>query len=157
MNILGPTEVQWHAKARLVAGCEYYIVGRGTFVFSLMISWQKWWGKNLFTDPAGIKHPDGSGDLYDVNHGGRVLAMAPGLQGMTILKFKPAAYDTKQQKMDFLDEKRKDDFKPISGSDMRRYARNGETPPDGFMAPKAWEVLANYYRNFHQGTNGVSR
>ena len=111
----------------------------------------------FFSDPAGIKHPDGSGDLYDVNHGGRVLAMAPGLQGMTILKFKPAAYDTKQQKMDFLDEKRKNDFKPISGSDMRRYARNGETPPDGFMAPKAWEVLANYYRNFHQGTNGVSR
>ena len=92
-----------------------------------------------------------------MNHGGRVLAMAPGLQGMTILKFKPAAYDTKQQKMDFLDEKRKNDFKPISGSDMRRYARNGETPPDGFMAPKAWEVLANYYRNFHQGMNGVSR
>ena len=30
--ILGPTEVQWHAKARLVAGCEYYIVGRGTFL-----------------------------------------------------------------------------------------------------------------------------
>ena len=40
MMYAGPTEVQWHAKARLVAGANFYIVGR---------------------DPAGIKHPGKSG------------------------------------------------------------------------------------------------
>jgi len=26
-------------------------------------------------------------------------------------------------------------------------ARSGELPPDGFMAPKAWQVLSNYYKS----------
>ena len=42
MMYAGPTEVQWHAKARLVAGANFYIVGR---------------------DPAGIKHPGNAGRL----------------------------------------------------------------------------------------------
>merc|ERR1712110_734860 len=37
MLYAGPTEVQWHAKARMSAGANYYIVGR---------------------DPAGMPHPD---------------------------------------------------------------------------------------------------
>merc|ERR1712150_389732 len=37
MSYAGPTEVQWHAKARLVTGAQFYIVGR---------------------DPAGMGHPD---------------------------------------------------------------------------------------------------
>ena len=37
MLYAGPTEVQWHAKSRLVAGANFYIVGR---------------------DPAGMAHPD---------------------------------------------------------------------------------------------------
>lgn len=28
---------------------------------------------------------------------------------------------------------------------MRNMARNEENPPDGFMAPKAWSVLVEYY------------
>jgi len=139
MMYAGPTEVQWHAKARLVAGANFYIVGR---------------------DPAGIKHPGKSGeDLYDSAHGGRVLAMAPGLQGMTILKFKPAAFDKKHGKMDFFDEKRKQDFLNISGTEMRNYAKRNQTPPDGFMAPKAWAVLANYYSSIQgeEEENGVCK
>ena len=42
MMYAGPTEVQWHAKARLVAGANFYIVGR---------------------DPAGIKHPGKAGRI----------------------------------------------------------------------------------------------
>ena len=38
--------------------------------------------------------------------------------------------------MAFYDEKRKEDFKFISGTRMRTLARSGETPPKGFMAPK---------------------
>ena len=97
--------------------------------------------------------------MYDSTHGGRVLAMAPGLQGMTILKFKPAAFDKKHGKMEFFDEKRKGDFLHISGTDMRNYAKRKETPPDGFMAPKAWNVLADYYSSIQdeETENGVCK
>ena len=47
----GPTEVQWHAKARVSAGANFYIVGR---------------------DPAGMPHPDTKKDIYDPTHGRRV-------------------------------------------------------------------------------------
>ena len=51
-------QVQWHAKARMCAGANYYIVGR---------------------DPAGMPHPDKpKQDLYNTTHGARTLAMAPG-------------------------------------------------------------------------------
>mgnify|MGYP001794866528 FL=1 len=43
------TQVQWHAKARVAAGANFYIVGR---------------------DPAGMPHPEPpKRDLYDPNHG----------------------------------------------------------------------------------------
>ena len=57
MMYAGPTEVQWHCKARIAAGATFYIVGR---------------------DPAGIGHPDHKGDLYEASHGRKVLTMAPG-------------------------------------------------------------------------------
>ena len=107
-----------------------------------------------------MKHPGKNGeDLYDTSHGGRVLSMAPGLNGMTILKFKQAAYDITQQKMAFFDKERKQDFKPISGTDMRKYARERDTPPLGFMAPKAWDILAQYYQECHEetSTNGIGQ
>jgi 3'-phosphoadenosine 5'-phosphosulfate synthase len=51
MLYAGPTEVQWHAKARVSAGATFYIVGR---------------------DPAGIPHPDTKKDLYEPTHGSKV-------------------------------------------------------------------------------------
>ncbi len=49
---IGPTEVQWHAKARMSAGANFYIVGR---------------------DPAGMPHPDPpKRDLYAATHGAEV-------------------------------------------------------------------------------------
>ena len=127
MMYAGPTEVQWHAKARLVAGANYYIVGR---------------------DPAGMKHPGNPDeDLYEPTHGGRVLAMAPGLDELKIIKFRVAAYDKIQRKMAYFDPKRVQDFDFISGTRMRQLARDGADPPGGFMAPKAWDVLAKYYRD----------
>lgn len=44
-------QVQWHAKARMATGANFYIVGR---------------------DPAGMPHPDGGKDLYEPTHGGKV-------------------------------------------------------------------------------------
>lgn len=67
MHYAGPTEVQWHAKARINAGANFYIVGR---------------------DPAGMGHPLEKRDLYDADHGKKVLSMAPGLERLNILPFK---------------------------------------------------------------------
>ena len=126
MMYAGPTEVQWHAKARMSCGANFYIVGR---------------------DPAGLPHPDTKKDLYEPEHGGKVLSTAPGMPQLEILHFKVAAYDKKAQTMAFFDPKRKEDFDFISGTRMRTLARTGELPPDGFMAPEAWKVLAEYYKN----------
>ncbi len=132
MLYAGPTEVQWHAKARLNAGANFYIVGR---------------------DPAGMKHPerlnaDGEADdLYHPEHGKAVLQMAPGLERLKIIPFRVAAYDKVAGEMSFFDPARADDFEFISGSKMRDFARNGETPPPGFMGEAAWKVIADFYRN----------
>ncbi|KRZ38504.1 Bifunctional 3'-phosphoadenosine 5'-phosphosulfate synthase 2 [Trichinella pseudospiralis] len=126
MLYAGPTEVMWHARARMAAGIHFYIVGR---------------------DPAGIQHPDTGDYLYDPTHGSKILSMTPGLGDVEILPFKVAAYNKLTQQMDYFDPSRKDEFDFISGSRMRKIAREGAQPPDGFMAPKAWEVLANYYRS----------
>ncbi|CAA2999183.1 ATP sulfurylase 2 [Olea europaea subsp. europaea] len=67
MLYAGPTEVQWHAKARINAGANFYIVGR---------------------DPAGMGHPTEKRDLYDPDHGKKVLSMAPGLEKLNILPFR---------------------------------------------------------------------
>ncbi|GLT92023.1 hypothetical protein SLE2022_098820 [Rubroshorea leprosula] len=126
MHYAGPTEVQWHAKARINAGANFYIVGR---------------------DPAGMGHPTEKRDLYDPDHGKKVLSMAPGLGKLNILPFRVAAYDTVAKKMEFFDPSRAKDFLFISGTKMRTYARNGENPPDGFMCPGGWKVLVKYYQS----------
>lgn len=42
------------------------------------------------------------------------------------------------------------DYDFISGTRMRKMAREGENPPDGFMAPKAWAVLKEYYKSLEK-------
>lgn len=126
MMYAGPTEVQWHAKARMVCGSNFYIVGR---------------------DPAGLPHPEKKGDLYDPTHGGKVLTMAPGLTQLEIIPFQVAAYDKTKKKMGFFEPERQGDFEFISGTKMRALARSGQEPPLGFMDPSAWKVLAEYYRS----------
>ncbi|XP_047020229.1 bifunctional 3'-phosphoadenosine 5'-phosphosulfate synthase isoform X1 [Helicoverpa zea] len=126
MMYAGPTEVQWHAKCRMNAGANHYIVGR---------------------DPAGLPHPSGGGDLYDPRHGAMVLKMAPGLNELEIIPFRVAAYDTSVGKMAFFDPTRKEDFDFISGTRMRGLAKAGKEPPKGFMAPSAWKVLSEYYQS----------
>ncbi|XP_051212993.1 ATP sulfurylase 2 [Lolium perenne] len=126
MHYAGPTEVQWHAKARINAGANFYIVGR---------------------DPAGMGHPTEKRDLYNPDHGKKVLSMAPGLEKLNILPFKVAAYDTVAKKMAFFEPSRSQDFLFISGTKMRTFAKTGENPPDGFMCPSGWKVLVDYYNS----------
>ncbi|XP_048581623.1 bifunctional 3'-phosphoadenosine 5'-phosphosulfate synthase-like isoform X1 [Nematostella vectensis] len=126
MMYAGPTEVQWHAKARVAAGVNFYIVGR---------------------DPAGMPHPDEKRDLYHPSHGRKVLTMAPGLTQLEIVPFRVAAYNTRHKKMEFFDPEHKEDFDFISGTRMRALARSGKEPPNGFMAPTAWNILAEFYQS----------
>ncbi|XP_011407510.2 PREDICTED: bifunctional 3'-phosphoadenosine 5'-phosphosulfate synthase 2 [Amphimedon queenslandica] len=132
MMYAGPTEVQWHCKARVAAGANFYIVGR---------------------DPAGIPHPATKTDLYDPNHGKQVLQMAPGLTELEVVPFRVAAYNKKTSKMEYYDPSNKEDYEFISGTKMRGLARTGQSPPDGFMAPKAWEILVGHYQKTAAGTN----
>ena len=98
------------------SGANFYIVGR---------------------DPAGMPHPElAKKDLYEPTHGGKTLAMAPGLKTLEIIPFRVAAYDKSTSQMAFFDPRRKEDFDFISGTRMRALARSGENPPNGFMAPK---------------------
>ncbi|CAA2976330.1 ATP sulfurylase 1, chloroplastic-like, partial [Olea europaea subsp. europaea] len=133
MHYAGPTEVQWHAKARINEGANFYIVGR---------------------DPAGMSHPLEKRDLYDADHGKKVLSMAPGLERLNILPFKVAAYDKTQGKMAFFDPSRPQDFLFISGTKMRTLAKKGENPPDGFMSPGGWKVLVDYYDSLAPSGDG---
>ena len=73
--------------------------------------------------------------------------MAPGLNQLEIIPFRVAAYDMKAGEMAFFDPGRKEDFDFISGTRMRSLAKSGENPPKGFMAPKAWKVLSEYYQS----------
>ncbi|KAF5950523.1 hypothetical protein HYC85_012516 [Camellia sinensis] len=122
-DVLDPETTVWHAKALINAGANFCIVGR---------------------DPVGMSHPVEKRDLYDADHGKKVLSMAPGLERLNILPFKVAAYDKTQSKMAFFDPLRSQDFLFISGTKMRTLAKNGENPPDGFMCPGGWEVLLEY-------------
>ncbi|XP_053959176.1 bifunctional 3'-phosphoadenosine 5'-phosphosulfate synthase [Anastrepha ludens] len=136
MMYAGPTEVQWHAKARMKAGANFYIVGR---------------------DPAGVPHPNKmrypDGNLFDATHGQRVLKMAPGLNSIEILPFRVAAYDKSNSCMSFFDPSRKEDFEFISGTKMRTLARTGQLPPNGFMVPEAWKILSHYYQSISSSAN----
>jgi len=147
MVYAGPTEVQFHAKSRRSAGASYFVVGR---------------------DPAGMKgshlaveHQDD--DLYDGDHGRYVLQNSPGIGSMKMLSFVKVMYDISDNVMKVPDESRMDDFISISGSKMRLLARNGAVPcsatdiptdlvesncvPKGFMVPKGWDIVVDYYKN----------
>lgn len=73
--------------------------------------------------------------------------MAPGLTQLEIVPFRVAAYNVKKRAMDYFDPERKDEFDFISGTRMRKMAREGIDPPEGFMAPKAWNIMVNYYKS----------
>jgi 3'-phosphoadenosine 5'-phosphosulfate synthase len=129
MLYAGPTEVQWHAYARLNGGATHYIVGR---------------------DPAGMKHPGKDEDIYHMWHGQTMLQQTPGLKGLELLPFTFASYDTKAGAMAFFDPKRKADFVSISGTKMRKLAKDGENPPPGFMDPEGWSILVKYYQSLEK-------
>lgn len=82
---VSPLQVQWHCRARMIAGANFYIVGR---------------------DPAGMPHPETKKDLYEPTQGGKVLSMAPGLTSVEIIPFRVAAYNKVKKAMDFYDPKR---------------------------------------------------
>ena len=71
--------------------------------------------------------------------------MAPGLRDLQIVPFKVAAYNRRLGRMDYFDAARREDFDFISGTRMRKLAREGQRPPHGFMIDSAWQILADFY------------
>jgi 3'-phosphoadenosine 5'-phosphosulfate synthase len=126
----GPTEVLWHASSRVNCGITHFITGR---------------------DPAGVGHPEIKGEpLYDVWHGQKILVHQKSLlNGVEVMPFKVAAYNTLEKKMAFFNPRtaKPGEFDFISGTRMRGMAKDGVNPPDGFMSPGGWEVLKTYYMN----------
>jgi len=142
MIYAGPTEVQFHAKSRRVAGASFFTVGR---------------------DPAGMPYSSGpkeGDDLYHPDHGRYVLMSSPGVGTMEFLGFSKVYYDKKDHTMRTPDNSRKSDFISISGSKMRKLAALAAKPcpstipsdlikakciPPGFMVQKGWEIVSDYY------------
>lgn len=142
MIYAGPTEVQFHAKSRRVAGASFFTVGR---------------------DPAGMPYssgPNEGDDLYHPDHGRYVLMSSPGVGDMEFLGFSKVYYDKKDHTMRNKDESRGDDFISISGSKMRKLAALAAKPcppqipsdlikakciPPGFMVEKGWDIVSDYY------------
>lgn len=126
----GPLEVLWHFSSREYAEVDFVIVGR---------------------DPAGIKHPENHNtDLYDPTHGQKIIDIAVKNQLLKTLKpipFKPVFYNKETKQMEFLNPKNSSLYLNISGSELRRLAREGLSLPDNFMNEKGWEVLRDYYKN----------
>ena len=161
---IGPTEVQWHCKARIAAGATFYIVGR---------------------DPAGMPHPDTKENLYDASHGRRVSSLQLSIRMvyssstshgrccrwlLVSVKWRlchsnwqptTRSWDVwtsliprgRKISSSFLVSQNITTFHsqiiflPLLGTKMRTLARNGETPPDGFMAPSAWKILCDFYQS----------
>ena len=148
MIYAGPTEVQFHAKSRRVAGASFFTVGR---------------------DPAGMPYssgPNDGDDIYHPDHGRYVLMASPGKGTMEFLGFSKVYYDKKDHTMRDKDASRADDFISISGSKMRKLAALGAKPcppqipsdlikekciPPGFMVQKGWEIVSDYYQRQKTG------
>lgn len=128
MYYAGPTEVMWHCSSRAACNITHYITGR---------------------DPAGVKHPvDPDVDLYDHWHGQKLLVQQQELLNVGILPFKVAALNKERKQMEFfLPDCKKEDFDFISGTRMRKMAKAGDDPIEGFMSPKGWDVLCEYYQS----------
>jgi len=131
MYYSGPNEVLWHASSRVNAGITHFITGR---------------------DPAGVKHPEiDDVDLYDHWHGQKLLISQQDLlNGVQVMPFKVAAYNKVNKKMEFFGVPGgapKEDFDFISGSKMRKMAKEGTEQPEGFMSPAGWEILCEYYQS----------
>jgi 3'-phosphoadenosine 5'-phosphosulfate synthase len=152
MMYAGPTEVQFHARSRQLGGADYFVVGR---------------------DPAGMPYQssanagtavslhDKGDDIYAAEHGRFVLQQAPGLENMHMLAFPKVYYDKQDHQMRVKDKTRPGDFISISGTKMRKLAKQGASPcvdpipldivaanciPQGFMVPSGWAVMVEYYQ-----------
>ena len=120
----GPVEVIWHLASRLYNfPITHFVVGR---------------------DPAGVKVA--GKDMYSPLAGQLTLKQCSLIKSVTILDFKPVALSKQTGQMEYIDpNSKKSDYYEISGSAVREAARTGKSLPDGFMYPKAWEVLTKYY------------
>ena len=144
------------------------LTGRYTLTATVQI---KQWGKQLTAKPIKfditngtvlweqifglpLKKEDPPGQPRQVRR--YVLQQAPGLEGLRMLAFPKVYYDKTDHTMKPKDKSRKDDFISISGTKMRKLAKQGAAPctdpipkdivaanciPQGFMVPTGWAVM----------------
>ncbi|XDB53709.1 hypothetical protein AB1E18_007226 [Capra hircus] len=98
-----PLEVQWHCRARMVVGANFYI------------------------------------ELYEQTHGTQMLTTPPGLIILEIVPLQVAAYNKKKRQMDYCDTEHHEDFE-----------FKGQKSLEGFMVPKAWTGLMQYYKSLQK-------
>lgn len=78
-------------------------------------------------DPAGVKHPDHpSLDLYDPFDGQRVINIAKKAKLLTteIIPFKVISWNKVKKELMEYDIAKKEEFEMISGSELRKMAKN---------------------------------
>ena len=124
MIYAGPTEVQFHAKSRRVAGAAFFTVGRDPAGMP--------YSSEPYYNEEKCKADDGAclegEDLYHPDHGRYVLMSSPGVGQMEFLGFEKVYYDKKDHTMRGKDPTRPDDFISISGSKMRKLAALAAKP-----------------------------
>lgn len=124
-----PPGIQWHCRAWMVVGDKFNIIGQ---------------------EPADISHSETGKNLYETTHITKVLTMTPGLMTLERVPFWVAAYNKKKKCLDYYDPEHHEDFEFISGAWMGKLAREGQKPPEGFMAPKTWTVQMQYYKSLEK-------
>ena len=80
----------------------------------------------------------------------QILSVAPGLNGqLQVLPFRSTAFNQRINTMQYVDDAHHvvNDLQIFTATQLQLLARDGEAPPAGFLPPKAWAVIAEYYQS----------
>jgi len=131
MRMAGPREALWHALIRRNCGCTHFIMGR---------------------DPAGpsTRGSDGS-KFYGAYNAHKLVNQFEDELGITIVKSQMLAYVPRVDRYLPLDQIRNEESEQLSGTELRRRLRSGESIPLWFTVPAVANILRTETRAFGQG------
>lgn len=131
MRMAGPRSALWHALIRRNYGCTHFVMGR---------------------DPAGpsSRSTDGS-KFYGPYDAHALVERFEGELGISIVTSKMLAYVPRVGRYLTLDEVGNEESEHISGTDLRRRLRTGESIPEWFTVPAVANVLRQSARAGSEG------